>query len=93
MIKQMKIKQNQIPRDKGHDDGHTVADMNIAGMPWYQENRPGMSPVRQPQPGNPPGWKESLHAMAGIWKAGFLLTGIYSAVLILVVLFLITVWS
>lgn len=24
--------------EPAHDDGHTVANMNVEGMPWYQPN-------------------------------------------------------
>ena len=30
------------PKEYDDDDGRTIADMNVEGMPWYQENRKRM---------------------------------------------------
>ncbi len=85
----MKTKPNFIPGD----DGHTVSNMNVEGMPWYREDKPGCSGTAQNPDNNPPSWKESFQAMGAVWKASFLITAVYSLIIILVILFLIQLWS
>ena len=33
------------PKEYDDDDGRTIADMNVEGLPWYQESRKRMSRV------------------------------------------------
>ena len=52
------------------DDGRTVADMNVDGMPWYLEKK-----EKQPEPEKIELTKEESRAMmAGILKATLLVT-------------------
>lgn len=47
------------------DDGHTVADMNVEGLPWYEKNRPDKEKKDRDKP-----TKKELFAMImGAYKA------------------------
>ena len=69
------------------DDGRTIADMNVEGMPWY------MDPAQKTQ-----GEKvrlsksEARSAMWGALKATLLVTGIFAVVFALFILFCDQVW-
>ena len=57
-------------RDEFEDDGRTIADMNVDGMPWYLEKR-----EKQPEQEKIELTKEEGRAMmAGILKATLLVT-------------------
>lgn len=72
------------------DDGRTIVDMNVDGMPWYaperpEENRRGVEP--------PPMTRaEGRVFVWGALKAALLVAGVMSAGLILFVLFCEWVW-
>lgn len=70
------------------DDGRTIADMNVEGMPWYQERR-------RDEGGNeisPLSKDESRVAMWGALKAALLVVGVISVGLILFTLFCTKIW-
>ncbi len=70
------------------DDGRTIADMNVEGMPWYQERR-------RDEGGNeisPLSKDESRVAMWGALKAALLVVGVISVGLILFTLFCTEIW-
>ena len=57
-------------REEFEDDGRTIADMNVDGMPWYLEKK-----EKQPEPEKIELTKEESRAMmAGILKATLLVT-------------------
>lgn len=57
-------------REEFEDDGRTIADMNVDGMPWYLEKR-----EKQPEPEKIELTKEEGRAMmGGILKATLLVT-------------------
>ena len=57
-------------RDEFEDDGRTIADMNVDGMPWYLEKR-----EKQPEQEKIELTKEEGRAMmGGILKATLLVT-------------------
>lgn len=57
-------------REEFEDDGRTIADMNVDGMPWYLEKR-----EKQPEQEKIELTKEEGRAMmAGILKATLLVT-------------------
>ena len=37
-------KRERKPRLPEGDDGHTIANMNVEGMPWYKPERPDLPP-------------------------------------------------
>lgn len=57
-------------REEFEDDGRTIADMNVDGMPWYLEKK-----EKQPEPEKIELTKEESRAMmGGILKATLLVT-------------------
>ena len=57
-------------REEFEDDGRTIANMNVDGMPWYLEKR-----EKQPEPEKIELTKEESRAMmGGILKATLLVT-------------------
>ena len=57
-------------REEFEDDGRTIADMNVDGMPWYLEKK-----EKQPEPEKIELTKEEGRAMmGGILKATLLVT-------------------
>ena len=85
------------------DDGRTVVNMNVEGMPWYHERKPN-SPSRGESPesdGNPevpgvPGFsfpekltgKERRAFIWGTTKAVLLIIALFVVVLLAVILFM-----
>ncbi len=79
-------KRNHLPEG---DDGRTIADMNVEGMPWY---RP-----RRPEPAPPGGQEEMTKKQlrtytASALKAGLLVAGVMSLGLVLFAAFCVFVW-
>ena len=82
------------------DDGRTIANMNVDGMPWYQ------APAREKPESTGPGdggssekkeplelTKEESRAMYwGMIKAALLIGGIFIVAALLFILFCIFVW-
>ena len=76
------------------DDGRTIANMNVEGMPWYAPGRPASrEEKKQETPGAAPLTKdESRYYTWGALKAALLVTGIMCAGIVLFVLFCLYVW-
>lgn len=87
----MRRKRPDLPEG---DDGRTIADMNVKGMPWYtpggslpgggRKERDGQDPVLTR--------KESRYYTWGALKAALLVTGFLCAGIALFVLFCQFVW-
>lgn len=73
------------------DDGRTVANMNVEGMPWYtpDDSRRG-DPVGPPP--DPMTRGESRVFLWGAMKAALLVVGVMCAGLVLFVLFCQWIW-
>ena len=71
------------------DDGHTIADMNVEGMPWYRKE-----PAQTPDTGSHEQMSKRQMRMytMGAIRAGLLVVGVFSIALILFVLFCLKVW-
>ena len=80
------------------DDGRTIVDMNVEGMPWYAPGkRLTREERRQKHSGadtnDPPLTKsESRYYTWGALKAALLVTGVMCAGIVLFVLFCVFVW-
>ena len=78
------------------DDGRTIADMNVEGMPWYRPDRPGAP--KDGGEGKPklPADKLSRREMGlftwGAVKAALVVVGVMCVFLVLFVLFCQHVW-
>ena len=69
------------------DDGRTVVNMNVEGMPWYDPEADHHAPKPDPIPGG-----DGRVFLWGAVKAALLVVGVMSAGLILFVLFCQHVW-
>ena len=80
------------------DDGRTIANMNVEGMPWYRA--PSATPSINDEEGSSGNKeqpeqlsKEGQRAMTrGILAASLLIGSIYAIVILLFILFCIFVW-
>lgn len=79
------------------DDGRTIANMNVEGMPWYKASSRGSDTDAEGTSGSKEQpeqlSKEGQRAMTGgIMAASLLIGGIYTVVILLFILFCIFVW-
>ena len=76
------------------DDGRTIADMNVEGMPWYSPGgRLSRSERRQrKKKGEPLTKEESRYFTWGALKAALLVAGVMCGGIILFVWFCVAVW-
>ena len=76
------------------DDGRTIANMNVEGMPWYNpaKNAPVEGLPESKAPKYEPNAKETLAIMGGILKAAMLVAVIFIVVFLLFILFCQFVW-
>ena len=76
------------------DDGRTIANMNVEGMPWYTPGRHRTrSERREAARQDPPlTARESRYYTWGALKAALLVTGVICAGIVLFVLFCLYVW-
>lgn len=76
------------------DDGRTIVNMNVEGMPWYAPEKPGaIGEAQSPErPADPLTREESLLFTWGALKAALLVVGVMCAGIVLFVLFCQFVW-
>ncbi|HQP46852.1 MAG TPA: hypothetical protein PKV59_08630 [Flexilinea sp.] len=79
------------------DDGRTVINMNVDGMPWFRDQNTEISQVpsteNQIDSHHQIEWKESFLMSKYVLKASLWIIACYSIGIILVILFLIKIWS
>lgn len=81
-------------RSKAELDNNTViVNMNVEGMPWYDEYAPG-GPKYNPKklPGDVPTKGETWQIIKGAVLAGLTVSGIISLGMIIFVLFCVFIW-
>lgn len=75
------------------DDGRTIVNMNVEGMPWYTPDNPGTGAGNAPErPPVPLTRAESRMFTWGALKAALLVTGVMCLGIVLFVLFCQFVW-
>ena len=82
------------------DDGRTVVNMNVEGMPWYsprarqsgKERRQGAQEAAETQHAAPLTKEESRYYTWGAVKAALLVTAVMCAGIVLFVLFCLYIW-
>ena len=76
------------------DDGRTIANMNVEGMPWYSPKGHLSREERKQKAGAeiPLTKEESRYYTWGAVKAALLVTGVMCAGIVLFVLFCLYVW-
>ena len=77
------------------DDGRTIANMNVEGMPWYAPEKED-SPQENPAGTNPyDSWLTDEEARIATWgalKAALLVVGVICLGIVLFILFCTTIW-
>ena len=76
------------------DDGRTIADMNVEGMPWYSPKKNVMQKESKAQEGREEilTRQESRYYTWGALKAALLVVGVMCIGLVLFVLFCLHIW-
>lgn len=74
-------------RDYPDDDGRTLADMNVEGMPWYRPKQETDASEKVHLTA-----QESRWAMWGALKAALLVAAIFAGVFALFILFCDNIW-
>ena len=76
------------------DDGRTIADMNVEGMPWYSPggHLPKAERKQKAKEGAALTKEESRYYTWGALKAALVVTGVMCAGIVLFVLFCLHVW-
>lgn len=72
------------------DDGSTIADMNVDGMPWYMRSRNGQTPADPSA--EPMSREEARHYTWAAVKAGILIVLVFGAVFGLFIAFCDFLW-
>ena len=78
-------------RQYDDDDGRTIADMNVEGMPWYRPHK-----TKRSQNGSEPldlTRKEKFWMIMGMYRAMFLVLLAFGALFLIVILFLLAIWT
>lgn len=79
-------------REKFVDDGRTVADMNVEGMPWYAPTAQKSSVSGKESEPLSLSRKEKAAMMRGVMAAALLVALVFVAVFTLFILFCVFVW-
>ena len=90
-------KGNRLPEG---DDGRTIANMNVEGMPWYTPGETSKEPAQDSQETKKNRYEtgpamtglESRYYTWGALKAALLVVGVICAGIILFILFCTKVW-
>ncbi|MBE5779135.1 MAG: hypothetical protein E7331_07375 [Clostridiales bacterium] len=90
MTRNNRDKRSNLPEG---DDGRTIANMNVEGMPWYTPERPGVPGyVTEKQFKDGLDKKQMRMYTASALKAGLLVTLIMCAGIVLFVAFCVYIW-
>ena len=75
------------------DDGRTIANMNVEGMPWYQPERPDVPPPSASHAHKDGLTRKQMRMYtASALKAGMLVTLVMCAGIVLFVAFCVYIW-
>ena len=87
-------KRDPLDRLPEGDDGRTIANMNVEGMPWYQPERPDAPPpsVSRFAPKDGLTRRQMRMYTASALKAGLLVALVMCAGIVLFVAFCVFVW-
>lgn len=78
----------RISSKPAEDDGRVIASMNVEGMPWYDKT----AVIPASSGGGTLDRRQTRYAIMGALKASLLIAGVFSAALILFVLFCTEIW-
>ena len=85
-------KRRRDPRLPEGDDGHTIANMNVEGMPWYKPERPDLPPENPNAPKDGLTRRQMRMYTASALKAGLLVAGVMCLGMVAFVAFCVFVW-
>ena len=83
------MKNRGARRRGGDDDGRTIADMNVAGMPWHRRDAQG---ERDSAPQEPLTRRQTARAVLSATLAGLVVALIFIAAISAFVFLLTCVW-
>lgn len=92
----MRSRKRAEPRLPEGDDGRTIVDMNVEGMPWYDPRRSDAPPKGAEtgeRRGSPLSREESRMFTWGALKAALLVTGVLCLGIVLFVLLCLMLWT
>ena len=91
MTRNKQDKRSRLPEG---DDGHTIASMNVEGMPWYRSERPDQPPRQDDdkRPGDGLTRRQMRMYTASALKAGLLVALVMCLGIVLFVAFCVFVW-
>lgn len=75
-------------KDDFEDDGRTIADMNVDGMPWYEPNRRDPESTEKIELSR----EEQRWMIGGALKAALLVGAVFGIVYFLFLLFCTKIW-
>lgn len=78
------------PKPIDGDDGHTVAPMNVDGMPWYIPAEQRLT--RSSEQSEPLDRKARRGMLLGVLAASFAVAAVFGIVFLLFILFCTNVW-
>jgi len=90
----MRDERNDIPED----DGRTIVDMNVEGMPWYQDKHEprkqlfGKQQAKRPQVAQDLSREEEWAILWGSIKAALLIGAVFTVCAVAFILFCQLVW-
>ena len=84
----MAIRRNDLDPE---DDGRTIADMNVDGMPWYHRSQPGIPDGNQGRQEPMTREEQRIYTWAAV-KAGLLVVLVFAVIFFLFLLFCDFVW-
>ena len=85
-------KRERKPRLPEGDDGHTIANMNVEGMPWYKPERTDLPPENPNAPKDGLTRRQRRMYTASALKAGLLVAGVMCLGMVAFVAFCVFVW-
>lgn len=78
------------------DDGRTISNMNVDGMPWYDKGRSQKKKAEKPEKNTVDGvylsGSEKRAMVGGVFAAALLVAGIFALGFFLFILFCTKVW-
>ena len=89
MTRNKRDKRSELPEG---DDGHTIANMNVEGMPWYRPERPDLPPAGSKGPTDGLTPRQARMYTLSALKAGLLVALVFILGMVLFVAFCVYVW-
>ena len=75
-------------KEKFVDDGRTIANMNIDGMPWYNPSKPDKKNALDNKQEDVLGAKDTLYIIKGVVGAALLVALVFALVFFTIIFFM-----